>query len=594
MSAPAILFLLLFFVMKKTIVLLIAVGVSFISVAQKHDYYWLTGYAGGNQSPLNDKFGMTTIDFNQENRPLVTERQDLDMNLFSTNASICDSSGHLLFYTNGEKIYGPNHKLMSNGNDIGYNDGYGYRAPQGALALPSPGKKHEYYLLNIEQGQTSFLFAKKLYANKINMALNGGKGQVTAKKVLLVEDTMAWGKISAIKHANGRDWWLMIPHSKENVYFRWLITPDGISDADTFTQGGNLEEGLGQVVVTPDGKKYIRIDDTNLTLPAALNIYDFDRCSGTLSNQRTKFIDHIGFGAGVAVSPDSRYLYVMRTVIVYQYDLTADDIFATETVVAEYDGYFSNGNETYFFLSQLAPDGRIYVGSLNTTYHYHYINFPNRKGPDCQFVQHGLEFQVIYLSAIPNHPNYRLGPLDGSPCDTLGLDNHPLCNFRWEREDTLTPLQVTFTDLSSYEPAHWHWDFGDSTTSQDTSPVHEYAKAGVYEVCLIVSNPYSADTFCQVLQLGVSGAGEPERERYVRVSPNPFGEWLHVTLSSSLGRSGGAMFRLYDLTGRTVAQQRIALGLNEIGAEDWPPGMYFWEVEADGARLGAGKIVKQE
>ncbi|MBK8966601.1 MAG: hypothetical protein IPM36_07930 [Lewinellaceae bacterium] len=59
---------------------------------------------------------------------------------------------------------------------------------------------------------------------------------------------------------------------------------------------------------------------------------------------------------------------------------------------------------------------------------------------------------------MPNFPNYRLGPLDGSPCDTLGLDNLPAAHFRWEFWDTLTPLNVSFTDLSIYEPATWQWD----------------------------------------------------------------------------------------------------------------------------------------
>jgi len=559
--------------------------------AQKHDYYWLTGYGGGNQSPYNDEFGMTTIDFTPLNKPLVTERQDLDMNLNVANASLCDSSGHLLFYTNGEKIYGPNHKLMSNGNDIGDKDGYGYRAPQGALALPRPGKPHHYYLFNIEQEQTSFLYARKLYVNKIDMTLNGGKGHVTEKKVLLMEDTMSWGRICAVKHANGRDWWALIQRNKSNQYFRWLITPNGISKADTILGGDNIRDGLGQSVFSPDGSKFIRINSYNaMTLPR-LDIFDFDRCSGTLSNQRTKLIDHIGFGAGVAVSPDSRYLYVMRTVIVYQYDLTAADIFSTETVVAEYDNFLSHGSATIFYLGQLAPDGRIYVGGLNATFHMHYINFPNRTGSDCEFVQHGLKFEVLYLSAIPNNPNYRLGPLDGSPCDTLGLDNHPLSNWRWEQVDTLAPLQVTFTDLSSYEPATWHWDFGDGTMSADTSPVHEYAKKGVYEVCLIVSNQYSADTFCQVLYLGVSGVEAPELAQSIQVSPNPFRERLSVSLSSPQRR---AVLYLYDLTGRLVRRAPLTYGISEIETEDLAAGMYFWEVESGGIRVKSGKTVKIE
>ncbi len=50
------------------------------------------------------------------------------------------------------------------------------------------------------------------------------------------------------------------------------------------------------------------------------------------------------------------------------------------------------------------------------------------------------------------------------------------------------PLTVTFTDQSRGEVREWLWDFGDSTTSTQQHPTHEYAKAGIYSVTLTVSD----------------------------------------------------------------------------------------------------------
>ena len=63
-------------------------------------------------------------------------------------------------------------------------------------------------------------------------------------------------------------------------------------------------------------------------------------------------------------------------------------------------------------------------------------------------------------------PNYRLGPLNSSPCDTLGINNVPVANFRID--DSLNLFSRYFYDLSYHEPAEWLWDFGDGTTSKDT------------------------------------------------------------------------------------------------------------------------------
>jgi len=149
-----------------------------------------------------------------------------------------------------------------------------------------------------------------------------------------------------------------------------------------------------------------------------LYIYDFDRCTGLLSNQCSTVFEYppLKFGIGVSCSPDSRYLYVTETIYVYQYDLTAPDIFATKTVVGEYDGFLSAFDlPLYYWQAQLAPDGRIYIGGLNTGSHLSYIQHPTREGLACGFVPHGMNLTVVNQYSIPNHPNFRLGPSTAPP-----------------------------------------------------------------------------------------------------------------------------------------------------------------------------------
>ena len=55
-------------------------------------------------------------------------------------------------------------------------------------------------------------------------------------------------------------------------------------------------------------------------------------------------------------------------------------------------------------------------------------------------------------------------------------------------------MQVTFTDQSSNGPTSWSWDFGDSGTSTDQHPVHEYTAGGTYTVSLIATNGAGSHT----------------------------------------------------------------------------------------------------
>ena len=95
---------------------------------------------------------------------------------------------------------------------------------------------------------------------------------------------------------------------------------------------------------------------------------DFDRCTGTLSNPVRLDWDSVpSGGGGVAVSPNSRFLYLSSGGTVQQYDLWASDLAASMQVVAVYDGtlvpYPAN-----FFQMMSGPDGKIYIITTYSNY----------------------------------------------------------------------------------------------------------------------------------------------------------------------------------------------------------------------------------
>lgn len=56
------------------------------------------------------------------------------------------------------------------------------------------------------------------------------------------------------------------------------------------------------------------------------------------------------------------------------------------------------------------------------------------------------------------------------------------------------PLTVDFTDASTGTPTSWAWNFGDTETSTDQNPTHEYTDPGTYTVALTVTNDDGSDT----------------------------------------------------------------------------------------------------
>ncbi|MEZ4957950.1 MAG: PKD domain-containing protein [Saprospiraceae bacterium] len=593
----------LFFITFGPLVLFF-LSFSSLFAQDKGDHIWLFGYA--RFIDTNPIFGSCYMDFNE--LPVTVGAGYWGVDFDMTDASICNQDGELQLYTNGNSIINGQHEILENGDGLNPNGTLGFNEGlsliQGAVVLPRPENESAYFILHegffiVQLPSTPVITCNPFYYSEVDLSANNGLGAVVKKNEILINDTLDGGKIVATRHANGRDWWAVVPQYGTNGFYRILVDPEGVHNMGVQEVGVPMVDGLGQAQFSPDGSKYVHLSLKHFTVNY-LNIYDFDRCTGELSNHVQYFFDsNIGAG-GVAISPNSRFLYLIEPQRIFQFDLWASDIISTKTEVAVYDGYeeaIPLSTDTLlapvqFFLGQLAPDGKIYINvPFITVRAMTVIEYPDKKGLGCQVRQHSFHLPTLNQFSMPNFPNYRLGPLDGSPCDTLGIDNTPMAKFRYE-QDTLDFLQVEFTDLSYYEPAEWSWDFGDNTTSQDTSPVHIFPQGGTYEVCLTVSNVNGEHTFCRTLELGTVSTAEEAELVTITVFPNPCRDGVNFILSDYLPRDAKVV--LYDAVGQLLKTQSVQTGWNTVRLDGLPTGIYFYEIWEREVRLDRGKLMKVE
>jgi PKD domain-containing protein/type IX secretion system substrate protein len=563
--------------MRKFILLLFLSCHWIIVSGQKNDAMWLFG--SNLFSSTDPRWGPSVLDFHSD--PPIAYEQERPMNLDVTVASICDSTGNLLFYTNGAWIANFTHEMMENGDSLNpgqitwnnYNSGL--RALQSAIALPLPSNPGKFFLfhLKLDYDDVVTLARNTFYYSFIDMNENNGLGKVIQKNQELLTDERL-GTLSAVKHANGRDWWVVVSDAFHYKYKKFLLSPIGASYVEEQDFGPTPERVHGSLSFSNDGTKMAQYE---VPLDNVV-IYDFDRCTGEISNPVEVSLPDVELGAGQAFSPNGRFFYVASSTFILQLDLWAPDIGASLDTVAVYDGFTdpsTGGLSTTFFAMQNGPDGRIYFNTNNGTMYLHYIQYPNKKGDSCQVVQHGVKLPFFNIFTSPHFPNYRLGPLDGSPCDTLGLDNHPLAGFRWEA-DTLNPLLVEFTDNSFYEPTNWLWDFGDGAGSAEVNPLHEYSGPGIYTVCLTVSNQYDSDTACREVEVVATGTEEVVRPGLgVEVYPNPAKRQLTIQLDQASVTS--LEVRLLNLYGQTMTSVQLPeqVRTQVLNLPEMPNGIYW-------------------
>jgi gliding motility-associated-like protein len=305
-------------------------------------------------------------------------------------ASIADSTGRLLFYTDGMSVWNREHQLMANGTGLLGS----YTATQSALIVPQPGSNSRYYIFTVS-AQADYLGECNCAAySVVDLSRQNGLGAVTQKNVVLYQGTTE--KLAAVHHANGEDIWVVSHGWHSNAFYAYRVSRSGVSEPvisrtgtvhtqEPFSPNDNT---AGQMKLSPDGTR-LGLVIQNMALA---ELFRFDNRTGIVTDPLTlsrSVFEEAGFLYGLEFSPNSEYLYISarRDIdILYQFSLRAEssrDIIASKEKVGI-------SNTSGFFALQLGPDKRIYVvTSAGHGLYEEYLSVlekPDEKGTASRFV----------------------------------------------------------------------------------------------------------------------------------------------------------------------------------------------------------------
>ncbi len=344
-------------------------------------------------------------------------------------STICTENGELLCYTNGIFIADKNGDPLQNGDGLSpcpYTTTWqnnGLNIQQAVLFLPCPDNKEYYYLFHFSNDTLSSTRPGTLYYSVIDKETNFGLGSVIRKNVIFAKGKFREGGMTACRHANGRDWWLIIGESNNNTFDKFLVTGDTVTGPYRQSIGPDylLPSDVAYSCFSQDGSKYV-----TGAFDGYVSVFDFDRCNGDLNNPLTLFNNittnpmvPVSGCASVALSPNGRFLYVSSRLTLNQYDLWSANVQDSVRLYTADSNDFAQIDHL-----MLAPDGRLFASCWNGGFYYfHTIERPNEKGDSCIFLDTGFIGTITQnTSKLPNMPNYKLGALTGSVCDTIEAD----------------------------------------------------------------------------------------------------------------------------------------------------------------------------
>ena len=220
-------------------------------------------------------------------------------------ATISTATGQLLFYTDGSIVYNSAHQVMPNGTGL-----LGHTSTtQSAIIVPNPSNSNIYYIFTTSEA----LLADGVRYSEVDLSLNGGLGDVTSTKNIVLLSGEVAEKLTSVKHTNGQDYWVMCHDYLNNAYHAFAVTPSGVNTTSVVNNIGfsydNYSTKAGYLKFSSDGSKLANaffISNTN-----AIELFDFNAATGILSNLRV--INCSIKPYGVEFSASGNVLYVSKS-----------------------------------------------------------------------------------------------------------------------------------------------------------------------------------------------------------------------------------------------------------------------------------------
>lgn len=439
----------------------------------------VTGNLSGQNETSQWYFGNKAgLDFMTSPPTILTNGM---MNTAEGCSSISNSSGALLFYTDGITVWDQNHAVMANGTSLSGSPS----TSQSGVIVKKPGSANIYYVFTL----TSTF--GDLFYSEVDMTLAAGAGSVTVKNNPV--DTTLTEHLTSVRHCNGIDTWVLAHRANSsNDFLAFLVTSAGVNTvAVVSTVGSGIGTFyLGCMKFSPNGTKLgFALAGNNL-----VELFDFNASTGVVSNP-LPVNGPLTYPYGVEFSPDGTKFYAKGHNFVAQWDLCAGSNSAIVASVTTFTTIIGVGS------MQLAKDGKIYVARFNQN-SLGVVNNPNAVGTGCNYVDVGQSIAPkISQAGLPNFITswFKMPSVPFSY--TLNCNT---ANFSSPVQPTLNAGCQSLT----YSVTGRSWNFGDpvsggANTSTLSNPSHAYYTNGTVTTQLILyySCGGGTDTLKQVFTI---------------------------------------------------------------------------------------------
>lgn len=293
-----------------------------------------------------------------------------------------DTSGNLLFYTDGDTVWNKLHQPMPNGWGLNGCGNFG-SSEQAVLIIPQPRNDSLFYIFTTDCWENSG--AGGFSYSIVNINVNNNLGDVIIKNQTLF--TPSSEVVTSIKHGNYNAVWIITHECNTSNFYAYLIDSNGISLTPIISNVGFiLNDFTGFLASSPNGK-LISLCNVGLSLPIN-QLFNFNDTTGEITLYVNLYNHFYGPYSSCFSSDNSKlYFTLSSSSDIYQYCLSSGNdsssISATWCLINDVNDISMYGG------IQRGSDDKLYVAKLDDEY-LATIDQPNEQGLNAQLNSNGI------------------------------------------------------------------------------------------------------------------------------------------------------------------------------------------------------------
>ena len=394
----------------------------------------------------------------------------------AATVSVSDSSGHLLFYSNGINVWNSSHKKITTSSMFGISD---INASTGLCYVPYPGQPNKYFVVGVYPNFDGTPSNVKYVL--VDVAANTVSAYQELQHPLLPKRYSE--HLTVVPHCNGTDYWIITKGyglDGDNNFYCFQVTAAGINvNQPPVVSSGFSHPAYGgagnELKANRNGDKLILASPHGYINIEQVVLYDFDSRTGIVKNEKAvpNADGYSNIQGGASFSPNGEYFYLMRST---NFATNGQPYWLFQYRVSDFK--YNVLPTTGFYFGdpfQLGPDNQLYI--VNAGIYLARLSNPDVWGGatfDDQFLNFGRPPYVpqpignslpAFIDAKrkePTHPDFTI---QGISCQTYLFSSLCFDNY------TAT------------------WDFGDGSQKQTGNTInHNYINSGEFNVTLTLSS----------------------------------------------------------------------------------------------------------